>query len=101
VSPRVAAAWEVLPEYLGSHVLLSAAALALGLLIAGLLAVAARRSRAVRALALAGAGVVQTIPSLALLALVLSLCCSRSPPCSSACWAAASRPWVSCPRCAR
>jgi osmoprotectant transport system permease protein len=66
---RVAAAWRVLPEYLGAHVLLSASALALAVLVATPLAVASRRNRALRAAALGSAGLIQTIPGLALLAL--------------------------------
>jgi osmoprotectant transport system permease protein len=73
MTPRVAAAWALLPDYLGAHVLLSAAALALGLLIATPLAVVARRSPLVRTIALSAAGVIQTIPSLALLALFFPL----------------------------
>ncbi len=70
---RWAAAWRVLPEYLGAHVLLSAAALALGFLIATPLTVLASRNRAVRVAALGVAGLIQTIPSLALLALFYPL----------------------------
>jgi osmoprotectant transport system permease protein len=66
---RVRAAWSVLPEYLSAHVVLSASALGLALLIAVPLTLAARRSRVVRSLVLGAAGVVQTVPSLALLAL--------------------------------
>lgn len=73
MSGLVAAAWAVLPEYLGWHVLLSAAALGLGLAISLPLAVAAARSRALRWPVLALAGLIQTIPSLALLALFFPL----------------------------
>lgn len=66
---RLAAAWRVLPEYLGAHVVLSAAALALGVLIGVPLAVSASRRAGLRGVVLTAAGVVQTIPSLALLAL--------------------------------
>lgn len=52
-----------------SHLLLSGAAVAIGVLIGLPLAVAAARSRRVRAPALGLAGLVQTIPALALLAL--------------------------------
>ena len=71
--PRLAAAWALLPNYLGQHVLLSASALLLGLAISLPLAVAASRSAAVRWPALLGASLVQTIPSLALLALFYPL----------------------------
>jgi len=71
--PRLAAAWALLPNYLGQHVLLSASALLLGLAISLPLAVAASRSAAVRWPALLVASLVQTIPSLALLALFYPL----------------------------
>jgi osmoprotectant transport system permease protein len=70
---RWTAAWRVLPEYLGAHVLLSAAALALGFLIAAPLAVLASRNRWLRVSSLGLAGLIQTIPSLALLALFYPL----------------------------
>ncbi|MES2896261.1 MAG: glycine betaine ABC transporter substrate-binding protein [Pseudomonadota bacterium] len=73
MSPRVADAFALLPEYLGWHVLLSASALALGLLISLPLAVAASRSPRLRWPVLALAGLIQTIPSLALLALFYPL----------------------------
>jgi osmoprotectant transport system permease protein len=70
---RVAAAWRLLPGYLGQHVLLSAAALALGLAISLPLALVAARSPKVRWPALAIASLIQTIPGLALLALFYPL----------------------------
>jgi osmoprotectant transport system permease protein len=63
----------LLPERLAWHVALSAAALALGLLIALPLGVLAARSPRLRWPSLALAGLVQTIPSLALLALFYPL----------------------------
>ena len=69
----VAAAWGLLPHYLGEHVLLSAAAMGLGLVLSLLLTVAAVRSARVRWPVLVFASVVQTIPSLALLALFYPL----------------------------
>lgn len=69
----VAAAWALLPEYLGWHVLLSASALVLGVAISLPLAVAASRSPRLRWPVLAFAGLIQTIPSLALLALFFPL----------------------------
>ena len=71
--PRVAAAWALLPGYLGQHVLLAASALLLGIAISLPLAVAASRSAAVRWPAMLFASFVQTIPSLALLALFYPL----------------------------
>jgi osmoprotectant transport system permease protein len=73
MGPRIASAWALLPGYLGQHVLLSACALLLGLLISLPLAVAASRSAAVRWPALLVASLIQTIPSLALLALFYPL----------------------------
>jgi osmoprotectant transport system permease protein len=63
----------LLPERLAWHVALSAAALALGLAIALPLGVLAARSPRLRWPSLALAGLVQTIPSLALLALFYPL----------------------------
>ncbi len=73
MSSQLDAAWRVLPEYLSEHVVLSAAALAFGLLISAPLMILALRSTRVRWLVLAVASVVQTIPSLALLALFYPL----------------------------
>ncbi|CAN7234235.1 ABC transporter permease subunit [Phenylobacterium sp. LjRoot219] len=73
MSPRLSAALALLPEYLAWHVALSAAALALGVAISLPLAIAASRSPRLRWPLLAGAGLVQTIPSLALLALFYPL----------------------------
>jgi osmoprotectant transport system permease protein len=70
---RLAAAWRLLPSYLGQHVLLSASALALGVVISLPLAVAASRNPRLRWIALLAAGLIQTIPSLALLALFYPL----------------------------
>jgi osmoprotectant transport system permease protein len=73
MNARLDAAWALLPDYLGQHVLLSACALLLGLAISLPLAVAASRSAAVRWPALLIASLIQTIPSLALLALFYPL----------------------------
>ena len=70
---RLAAAWRLLPNYLGQHVLLSACALVLGLSLSLPLAVAASRHARLRWIVLLLAGLVQTIPSLALLALFYPL----------------------------
>ena len=70
---RFAAAARLLPDYLGQHVLLSAAALALGFLISLPLVVVASRNARIRWPVLGFASVVQTIPSLALLALFYPL----------------------------
>lgn len=73
MNPRIAQALDLLPEYLAWHVLLSASALLLGLAISLPLAVAASRSARLRWPVLAFAGLIQTIPSLALLALFYPL----------------------------
>ena len=70
---RFATAARLLPDYLSQHVLLSAAALGLGLAISLPLVVAASRSARVRWPVLGFASVVQTVPSLALLALFYPL----------------------------
>jgi len=70
---RLDAAWSRLPDYLSQHVILSAAALLLGVLISLPLAIAAHRNDAIRWPVLTLASVIQTIPSLALLALFYPL----------------------------
>jgi osmoprotectant transport system permease protein len=62
-----------LPDYLGSHVLVSVTALALGLAASFPLALASLRRPTLRALLLAATSIVQTIPGLALLALFYPL----------------------------
>jgi osmoprotectant transport system permease protein len=69
----MAAAWALLPSYLGQHVLLSLSALVLGLVISLPLAVLAARDARVRWPVLALASLIQTIPGLALLALFYPL----------------------------
>ncbi|HEY9235845.1 MAG TPA: glycine betaine ABC transporter substrate-binding protein [Phenylobacterium sp.] len=73
MSPRVTHAFELLPDYLAWHVVLSASALLLGLAISLPLAIVASRSPRLRWPVLAFAGLIQTIPSLALLALFYPL----------------------------
>ncbi len=70
---QIAQAWGLLPGYLAGHVALSAAALLLGLVVGAPLALLASRSRRARWPILAFASLVQTIPSLALLALFYPL----------------------------
>ena len=70
---RFQAALKLLPDYLGQHVLLSAAALLLGLAVSAPLVLLARRSARIRWPILAFVSVVQTVPSLALLALFYPL----------------------------
>jgi len=69
MSPALKSALATLPEYLGSHVLLSTAALVLGLAISLPLALAAIRVERLRWPLLMLASLIQTIPGLALLAL--------------------------------
>ena len=73
MTDQLAAAFRELPGYLANHVLISATALALGLALSLPLAVVASRSATVRWVVLAAAGLVQTIPGLALLALFYPL----------------------------
>ncbi len=61
----------LLPEYLGGHLRLSLVALAVGVAISLPLGVAATRSRKLEPWLMGLAGVVQTIPSLALLAIMV------------------------------
>jgi osmoprotectant transport system permease protein len=70
---RIASAWAVLPDYLGQHVLLSVTALAIGLLLGLSLAIAGVWSPRLRWFFLTAAGLIQTIPGLALLALFYPL----------------------------
>ena len=70
---RLAEALARLPDYLGSHVLVSITALALGLGLSLPVAIASRRRPLLRAGLLAAASIVQTIPGLALLALFYPL----------------------------
>lgn len=71
--PAFADAWSRLPDYLGQHVLVSLTALALGLAISLPLSLYAVRRMHLRAVLLAVASIVQTIPGLALLALFYPL----------------------------
>jgi len=71
--PRWSEALAHLPDYLGNHVRVSVAALALGLLVSLPLAIAARNRRVMRGVLLGLASIVQTVPGLALLALFYPL----------------------------
>src|SRR5580700_473518 len=71
--PRWSEALAHLPDYLGNHVRVSVAALALGLLISLPLAVTARNRPVMRGALLGFASIVQTVPGLALLALFYPL----------------------------
>lgn len=71
--PRIAEALARLPDYFGSHVKVSALALALGLVVSLPLAFLCVRRPKLRAVALALTSIVQTIPGLALLALFYPL----------------------------
>jgi osmoprotectant transport system permease protein len=73
VNERIVSAFQLLPDYLARHVLLCAAALALGVILALPLAIFASRHPRVRGPALAVVSLVQTIPGLALLALFYPL----------------------------
>lgn len=71
--PRWSEALARLPDYLGSHVRVSLAALALGLAVSLPLALLARRRPLLRGALLGAASIVQTVPGLALLALFYPL----------------------------
>jgi len=71
--PRWSEALARLPDYLGSHLRVSAAALALGLVISFPLALLVRNRPALRGTFLGLASIVQTVPGLALLALFYPL----------------------------
>jgi osmoprotectant transport system permease protein len=71
--PRWSEALSHLPDYLGNHVRVSLAALALGLIVSLPLAILTRNRPAPRSLLLAFASIVQTVPGLALLALFYPL----------------------------
>ena len=73
IDPRIADALARLPDYLGSHVIVSVTALALGLAISLPLAILATRRAGLRWPLLAFASLIQTIPGLALLALFYPL----------------------------
>jgi osmoprotectant transport system substrate-binding protein/osmoprotectant transport system permease protein len=73
IDSRWAEAWARLPDYLGSHVLVSVTALAIGLGISLPLSILSVRRPVLRGTLLALASVVQTIPGLALLALFYPL----------------------------
>jgi osmoprotectant transport system permease protein len=77
--PRWSEALAHLPDYLGNHVRVSVAALALGLLVSLPLAVVARNRPVVSGALLGLAGIVQTVPGLALLALFYPLLLALSP----------------------
>jgi osmoprotectant transport system permease protein len=71
--PRWSEALGHLPDYLGNHVRVSVAALALGLAVSLPLAIVARRRPVLRGALLGFASIVQTVPGLALLALFYPL----------------------------
>jgi osmoprotectant transport system permease protein len=71
--PRWGEALGHLPDYLGNHVRVSVAALALGLLVSLPLAILARNRPVMRSVLLGFASIVQTVPGLALLALFYPL----------------------------
>jgi len=71
--PRLSEAAGHLPDYLGNHLRVSIAALALGLAVSLPLAILARNRPVMRGALLAVASIVQTVPGLALLALFYPL----------------------------
>jgi len=73
IDPRFVDAFARLPDYLGSHVLVSITALALGLSVSLPLAILSMRRPLLRTILLGTASVIQTIPGLALLTLFYPL----------------------------
>lgn len=73
MNDNIAAAWARLPDYLSQHVLLSVSALALGIAISLPLAIYASQRAWLRWPLLTATSLIQTIPSLALLALFYPL----------------------------
>lgn len=73
MSPQIYEQLELFPDYLGSHITLTLSALAVGILISIPLALIATRVKRLEWPVLAVAGILQTIPSLALLALMVPL----------------------------
>jgi osmoprotectant transport system permease protein len=73
LTPSLLRQLSLLPDRLGYHMLLTLVALGIGILISIPLAIVAMRVRVLRGPLLGAAGVVQTIPSLALLALMVPL----------------------------
>ncbi|MFT3787961.1 MAG: ABC transporter permease/substrate-binding protein [Tepidisphaeraceae bacterium] len=73
LSDRVRSQLELLPDLLAQHLLLSLSALVIGTAISLPLGVLASRRRHIGGVVLGVAGVVQTVPSLALLALMVPL----------------------------
>jgi osmoprotectant transport system permease protein len=73
VESAFAAAFADLPEYLGWHVVLSVAAILIGISLSIPIAIVSLRSSLLRGTVLGVASVIQTIPSLALLALFYPL----------------------------
>jgi osmoprotectant transport system permease protein len=71
MSERWAELFRQLPNFLGGHILLSLTALAVGLAVSVPLGIVVSRGRKRAELTLAVAGIVQTVPSLALLALMV------------------------------
>jgi osmoprotectant transport system permease protein len=73
LDPRIVDGFQRLPDYLGSHVLVSLTALVLGVALSFPLALASARRPTMRNLLLGATSVVQTVPGLALLALFYPL----------------------------
>src|SRR5215472_10232105 len=73
MSEQLTECFRKLPDYLGGHLLLSLASLAVGLAVSLPLGVLTSRRPRLAELALGVAGVVQTMPSLALLVLMVPL----------------------------
>ena len=73
VSGRLQEQLALLPDYLGNHLLLTLSALLIGLILSVPLVLVALRVRPLRGAVLPAAAAIQTVPSLALLALMVPL----------------------------
>ena len=73
MSDNLSARFAELPDLLAGHLLLSVSALVIGIAVSIPLGIAASRSPRLRGPALAVAGLIQTVPSMALLALMVPL----------------------------
>ncbi len=78
MSERLVECFRDLPNYLGWHMLLSASALAVGLLLSVPVGIAVSRRAKLAELTQGAAGVIQTVPSLALLVLMVPLLGGRT-----------------------
>ena len=73
MNPNISARFAELPDLLAGHLLLTVSALVIGIAVSIPLGILASRSPRLRGPVLVGAGLIQTVPSMALLALMVPL----------------------------